>query len=243
MFRNADALAPGKRLLMEAAVKLTAVSRSLNAISIRELAREAGLNPNTFYRHFKSFEELGLAIVEQMVLDIRLPLRELRLKAAESVIPMAQVQISWQEKPELALIRSHQVNNETVKLFFDYVAENPEAFMIGIRELHGASPVLRTKLRKVMAEFSEDMAEDMHNLKLLPEMTPDILRNLGAAISREMFQLSIDFIEQPEERRHLVVEQAQLLVTSLCVGHAVLHGYGHYFSRFDFKDVIRKVSS
>ena len=52
-------------------------TRSLNALSLRELAREAGLNPNTFYRHFKDFDELGMAIIEEMSREIRQPLRAL----------------------------------------------------------------------------------------------------------------------------------------------------------------------
>lgn len=243
MFRNAEALAPGKRQLMEAAVKLSATSRSLSAISIRELAREAGLNPNTFYRHFKNFDELGLAIVEQMVVDIRQPLRELRLKAAEAVIPMSEAVVSWKKMPELSLLRSHQVNNETVKLFFGYVAENPEAFVVGVRELHGASPVMRKALRQVMRDFSEDMADDIKTLKLLPELDAESLHILGAAISREMFQLSIDFIEQPEDKREKIVAQAQQLVTTLCVGHAVMNGYGKLFAKVDIANDFKELMS
>jgi len=48
--------APGKRLLMEAALRLTSTSRSLSSLGLRELAREAGLNPNTFYRHFRDVD-------------------------------------------------------------------------------------------------------------------------------------------------------------------------------------------
>ena len=66
MSLSKSVLAQGKRLLMEAALKLNASTRSLNALSLRELAREAGLNPNTFYRHFKDFEELGMAIIGEM---------------------------------------------------------------------------------------------------------------------------------------------------------------------------------
>ena len=52
--------APGKRLLMEAALRLTSTSRSLSSLGLRELAREAGAEfnfeaikttPNTFDAH------------------------------------------------------------------------------------------------------------------------------------------------------------------------------------------------
>ena len=54
--------APGKRQLMAAALRLSSTSRSLSNLGLRELAREAGLNPNTFYRHFRDVDDLGMEI-------------------------------------------------------------------------------------------------------------------------------------------------------------------------------------
>ena len=51
-------LAPGKRKLIEAALRLTAGGRSFASLGLRELAREAELNPNTFYRHFDTLDRL-----------------------------------------------------------------------------------------------------------------------------------------------------------------------------------------
>ena len=67
--------APGKRLLMEAALRLTSTSRSLSSLGLRELAREAGLNPNTFYRHFRDVDDLGLAVIRDISTQLREPLR------------------------------------------------------------------------------------------------------------------------------------------------------------------------
>lgn len=218
--------AQGKRLLMDAALKLTAQSRSINALGLRELAREAGLNPNTFYRHFKDIDELGLSIIEEMSQQLRLPLRELRKRAAESVVPPELASIGWQENPVLNLQKATLATRETVKLFFDYVAQNPNAFILGIRELHGASPVLRQALRKVMADFAQDMADDIRQLQLLPMLDDATLHQVAAAVSREMFQLSMDYIEQPEQR-NAIFAQAEALVTMLFAGATVLKGHGN----------------
>ena len=63
--------APGKRLLMEAAMRLASSRRSLSSIGLRELAREAGLNPNTFYRHFADVDDLGLAIIRDIATQLQ----------------------------------------------------------------------------------------------------------------------------------------------------------------------------
>ena len=217
-------LANGKRLLMDAALTLTASTRSLNALSLRELAREAGLNPNTFYRHFKDFDELGLAIINEMSSEIREPLRQLRRQAAESVVPAGTEQESWEQNPQLNLAKSRLVNTQTVRLFFDYVATNPNAFILGVRELHGASPVLRKALRQVMQDFARDMAEDIEALGLMPAVENSVLLSIAETISREMFQLSMDYIEQPE-RREEICRKAEQTIIMLSLGSAMLQGY------------------
>ena len=204
---------------------LTAQSRSISALGLRELAREAGLNPNTFYRHFANIDELGLAIIEEMSQQIRQPLRDLRRQAAESVMPAELATISWEENPALNLQKANLVNQTTVKLFFDYVLQNPNAFIMGVRELHGASPVLRQALRKVMADFAADMGEDIRQLNLLPMLDEATVQEVATAVSREMFQLSMDYIEQPEQRPQ-ILQQAESLVTTLFTGATVLKGYG-----------------
>ncbi|MDY6921849.1 MAG: TetR family transcriptional regulator [Pseudomonadota bacterium] len=225
MSLSKSVLAQGKRLLMEAALKLHANTRSLNALSLRELAREAGLNPNTFYRHFRDFDDLGLAIIEEMSREIRQPLRALRRRAAESVTPPGAPLPAWDQDAGLNLARAMAANRATVRLFFDYVAGNPNAFILGIRELHGASPVLRSALRQVMADFARDMAEDVRQLQLVPDLNPEELYAIAETISREMFQLSMDYIEQPDQRQ-AICQQAERMITALTMGSAVLHGHG-----------------
>ncbi|OUS27211.1 hypothetical protein A9Q99_15615 [Gammaproteobacteria bacterium 45_16_T64] len=224
MSQTKSVLAEGKRLLMGAALNLTANTRSLSAFSLRELARSAGLNPNTFYRHFKDFDDLGLTIIEEMMNQIRQPLRDLRREAAESVVPPGSPAISWQENPRLNFVRSIQVSNVTVKLFFEFVESNPKAFILGVRELHGSSPVLRKALRQLMKGFAQDMAEDIEVLGLLPTLSQESLLSVAEVISREMFQLSMDYIEEPE-RRDEICQQAGTSIVNLTMGSAVMAGH------------------
>lgn len=207
--------APGKRLLMEAALRLTSTSRSLRGLGLRELAREAGLNPNTFYRHFKDVDDLGLAVIRDISATLRQPLRDLRREAAlraeqgEQAAPPTLMGID--------LGRGRRVCHETVQLFFDFVDANPEAFLMGVRELHGGSPVLRQALRALMDEFADDMAADILEFGLLPSaMDAALVRQVSGLISHNLFQLSLDYIGEPERRaawRALAEEQVLMLFT------------------------------
>lgn len=211
--------APGKRLLMEAALRLASASRSLSSLGLRELAREAGLNPNTFYRHFRDVDDLGLAVIGEIAAQLRQPLRALRREAALRSVHAAQA-----ERPTLLgidLQRSRRVCHETVQLFFDFVADNPEAFILGVRELHGASPVLRAALEELMDAFGADMAEDILELKLLPDaVSHGAVMQVSNLISRTLFQQSLDYLGQVERRpliRALAVEQILMLFTGVSV--------------------------
>jgi TetR/AcrR family transcriptional regulator, fatty acid biosynthesis regulator len=216
--------APGKTLLLEAALRLTSTSRSLSNLGLRELAREAGLNPNTFYRHFKDVDDLGLTVIRQISTQLRQPLRDLRREAAERAVQSAQ-----EDAPKLFgidLQRGRRVCHETVQLFFDFVAQHPEAFIIGVRELHGASAVLRAALQEVMDEFAADMAEDIVAFKLLPDIVnPGVVLQVSNLISRNLFQLSLDYIGQPESRE-AICALAEEQIVMLFTGASVLQGLG-----------------
>lgn len=216
--------APGKRALIEAALRLVSHSRSLSSIGLRELAREAELNPNTFYRHFATIDELGLAIIEDLAQRLRQPLRQLRRQAAARSIPGEGP--NWIKWLGVDLGRARRVIHETVQLFFDFVLANPEAFIIGVRELHGASPVLREALAEVMEQFAEDMAEDILDFKLLPLTLSDgVVRHISRQVSHGLFQQSLDVLTHREQHKHILqIAEEQILM--LFTGALVLDKIG-----------------
>lgn len=214
--------AMGKRALMLAALRLAMIRRSLSLLGIRELAREAGLNPNTFYRHFKCMDELGLAIIKDVVEPLRRSLHELRVAAA---VAAARDGAAVNSAYGVDLARALPVTQQTVQLFFDFVAENPQAFIVGMRELNGPSPVLRAALKQVMEDFATDMAADVVQLKLLPTLDQATIQQLSSMIIRQMFQASLDFLEQGSER-DVCCTLANAHIVTLFVGAAALKKKG-----------------
>lgn len=209
----------GKRQLMAAALRLSVNNRSLSSIGLRELAREAGLNPNTFYRHFRDVDDLGMALIEEISDQLRQPLRDLRREAAAraACCDLAKQPMLF----GIDMQRGRRVTHETVQLFFDFVDQQPSLFIIGVRELHGASAVLRQALLHVMDEFAEDMALDIIEFKLLPDnLDKAQVRQLSHMVSHSLFQQVLDYLAQPERKkiiRALVEEQIILLFTGAAV--------------------------
>ena len=131
-----NALTGGKLKLVQAALRLITETRSLTSLGLRELAREAGLNPNTFYRHFKNLDEFGLQVLEYIAEDMKSGVRELR-RMAES---------------------SEQASHDTVTFVYHYFLANPAATTVAVRELHGPSPVLRNALESQLDASANEMA-------------------------------------------------------------------------------------
>jgi AcrR family transcriptional regulator len=216
--------APGKRQLMAAALRLSSTSRSLSSIGLRELAREAGLNPNTFYRHFRDLDDLGMALIHDISSQLRQPLRDLRREAAARAVRSSKLSLPMLFGIDLQ--RGRRVTHETVQLFFDFVDQHPGVFIMGVRELHGSSPRLRQALLTVMDEFAEDMAEDIRDFKLLPaNLSEGQVRQISHMVSHNLFQQVLDYLGQPQRQaaiRALAEEQIILQFT----GAAVLQSLG-----------------
>ena len=66
-----------RRQILDAALDLCEDS-SLVALSLRQVAKEVGIVPTAFYRHFDSIEDLGLALVEESFVSLREMLKDVR---------------------------------------------------------------------------------------------------------------------------------------------------------------------
>ncbi|MDR3417416.1 MAG: TetR family transcriptional regulator [Nevskia sp.] len=180
----AEAATPvnGRRRLMQAALRVGAQKRGLQALGLRELAREAGLNPNTFYRHFDSLDDLGLAIIEELGRDLRTTLRGIR-RTVSSVA---------------------EVSPRTIEFVFDYARANPEGFIVAVRELHGTMPAVREALQRMIADVAEEMVEDVLFLDAAPGLELATLREISIAVVQQVFLLTLDYLEHPERREQML---------------------------------------
>jgi AcrR family transcriptional regulator len=210
-------IAQGKTLLIRAALKLAMKTRSIRALGVREIGREAGLNPNTFYRHFSSMDELGLAILNEVIRSLRVPLREMRRTAADSIageVPAVRVPAEYWTT---SLKKTRLVARETINLYFEFVLKNPEAFTIGVTELTGSSPMLREALQGTITDLAADLAEDIRILQLLPMVSDDSVQRISRIVIREIFMLSVDYIERVEAREE-IRELAYFFLINLVAG-------------------------
>ncbi len=174
--------AGGRERLIAAALKLAAEKRSLLALGVRELGRMAGLNPNTFYRHFKTLDELSLAIIDEFAQDLAPALRAIRLSG----------------------LPTETISRRTVEYVFDYARQHPEAFIVGVRELHGSSGRLQQAIRLRIRLVAAEMSEDILATNNVPGITAVMLEELAEPVVEQVFHRTLDYLEEPKRRAELV---------------------------------------
>jgi AcrR family transcriptional regulator len=174
----------GRQRLIDAALRLAARDGStLSSLGLRELAREAGLNHNTFYRHFDHPEELGAAAAEEIAAQIMAGMGEVRRRAE----------------------RHHDATIGAVEYFIEFVLVNADVFRVGIRELHSASSPMRPVLLRVLDAIAQASVEQIRERKLVPLEDTALLFEVALDITRYLFAASLDIIERPRERKALAL--------------------------------------
>ncbi len=190
----------GRQRLIDAALRLGArKGLALNSIGLRELAREADLNHNTFYRHFDTVEELAQAAAEQTTRDLMEGMKRVRQQS-----------------------RKHaDATQGAVKYFLDYVQRKPEAFVLGLRELHGGTPGMRALFRALIDRIAEESVEQITSMDLAPGLDKDVLFVATSSITYYMLYRSIEYIERPTERTKIAA-QMETFIRMQFLGAAAL---------------------
>lgn len=180
----------GKLKLVQAALKLATERSNLTSLGLRELAREAGLNPNTFYRHFKNLDELGLQVLGYIAGEMKTGVRELRM-VAES---------------------SEQAATSTVAFVYNYFLENKAATTVAVRELYGPSPILRRALEQQLNASAREMAEDILDRGLIPRgLSEQTVQEISHMTIRYILFRAMDYIEKPAQREAIQQETERFI--------------------------------
>lgn len=187
--------------LLQAALDLIGEGRSFTSLGIREIAREAAMVPNAFYRHFRNTDELGLALVEEMGITLRRLLREAR---QTGVAPNDMVRRS-------------------VQVYYQYVKQNRLQFLFISSERSGGSRILRLAIRNDVIHFTNEMAQDFRRLGVYPDMPTSSLQMVCGLIVTTMLAAAPEILDLPPEQPLLEQEMTENFVHQLQV---VLLGAG-----------------
>jgi len=150
---------------------------SFASLSLREVARGAGVVPTAFYRHFASMEELGLALVEESFATLRAMIREVR------------------EDPS----RFEHVIRSSVEILVRHVHEHRLHFRFISRERFGGVAAIRHAIRSEIRLFASELATDLARFPYLSAWSTDDLQMMAGLIVNSMVSTAEAIIDAPLE--------------------------------------------
>jgi len=148
-----------RRAILDAALRLCEES-SLGALSLRQVAKEVGIVPTGFYRHFESIEALGLALVDEAFESLRGMLRDVR-----------------RGDPDLP-----DIVDSSVRVLVDHVHRQRAHFLFIARERNAGPPAVRAKIRHGIELFEQELATDIARLPGTEQWSAEDLRVLANLI-------------------------------------------------------------
>jgi AcrR family transcriptional regulator len=163
-----------RQALLDAALLQIEAGESFESLSLRSVARAAGVVPTAFYRHFESMDELGLTLVEESFRTLRSMLRE-----ARDGLP-----------PQHVIRRS-------VEILVEQVREHRLHFVFVVRVGYTGNTVLRHAVRSEIRLLTSELATDLMRFPVLRDWTTEDLQMLAGLLVNTMISTVAAMLDAP----------------------------------------------
>ena len=185
-----------RRALMDAALRQLSADRGFGSLSLREIAREAGIAPTSFYRHFTDLDELGLALVDEAGVALRQLMRQARKR-----------------------IQRHGGAIETsVETFMEYLTDNANLFRLLLRERTGVSRIFRTAVQAEIDHFITELAEDLEKFAASRNRPLWDAHLVAESMVVLVFHLGAEALDAPPRRRSRLKDKLKSELRMILVG-------------------------
>ena len=176
-----------RRQLIDAALGQLSAERSFSSLSLREVAKEAGLAPTSFYRHFSDMDELGLTLVDEAGLTLRQLMRQARQRIAKggSVIKISVI------------------------TFMEFIDNNANIFRLLLRERSGTSADFRSAVNREIRYFTLELTDYLQRANRLEAEIAYLQANTAVTI---VFNAGAEALDMDKnEREQLLLNTIQQL--------------------------------
>ncbi|MEU2736780.1 TetR family transcriptional regulator [Streptomyces sp. NPDC007095] len=187
-----------RQALLDAALELLE-EQSLSSLGLREVTRAVGVAPTAFYRHFRSTEDLGVALVEE---------------ALGSLHPMIGDTVSAAGDSAGRIERA-------VDLIAHHVESHPAHVRFIARERHGGVQRVRQAIREQLERFAEEVKAELAKHPESEGWSDDDLLMLAGLYVDQMLMtasLYLEALEASEEERERVARVATRQMRLIAIG-------------------------
>ncbi|MGA5316583.1 TetR family transcriptional regulator [Streptomyces pseudogriseolus] len=188
-----------RQALLDTALELLE-GQSLSSLGLREVTRAVGIAPTAFYRHFRSVEDLGVALVEE---------------ALGRLHPMIRTIVSTTGDGEERVARA-------VELIAGHVDAHPAHVRFIARERHGGVRAVREAIREQLALFTVEVAEALAGDPVSEGWGEEDLAMLAQLYVDQMLVTASALLEAPVRgaERERVVRMAARRMRLIGIGRA-----------------------
>jgi AcrR family transcriptional regulator len=186
--------------IIAAALKLLGPSRSVSTLSLREVAREAGIAPNSFYRHFRDMDELAVALIDMAGESLR------------QIIGQARQRATF----EVSVVQS------CTDAFMEQLRGDDRLLHILLREGTVGSDAFKHAVERQLRFFEEELGQDLVRLAALkgsglyqPALT-------AKAITRLVFTMGATVLDLPRDKQDELAAQIVKMVRIIIAGTQTL---------------------
>lgn len=186
--------------IIAAALKLLGPSRSISTLSLREVAREAGIAPNSFYRHFRDMDELAVALIDMAGESLRQIIGEARQRASL----------------EVSVVQS------CTDAFMEQLRADDRFLHILLREGTVGSDAFKHAVERQLSFFEEELGQDLIRLAQLKNSGLFQPALTAKAITRLVFTMGATALDLPEEKQAELATQIVQMVRMIIAGTQTL---------------------
>lgn len=187
--------------LMQAALEILGPSRSVSSLGLREIARQAGIAPNSFYRHFHDVDALAIALIKRAGNQLR------------SIIGNARKQAI---RPDGT--RADSVVESSMQVFMQQLNAEEGYLRFLLREGRAGSDAFKTAVEQELAFFENELQTDLVNLERQLGNTIYAPHLVAKAITQLAFAMGAVAAELDEKG------QQQVLADSVSMIHMIISG-------------------
>ncbi len=187
--------------LLAAALTLIGPHRSLSTLSLREVAREAGIAPNSFYRQFRDMDELAVALIDLAGRSLRRIIGQARQRATSS---------------------DRSVVRLSVETFMEQLRADDKLLHVLLREGAVGSDAFKQAVERELRYFEDELQVDLVRLASAEGATLLEPALVSKAITRLVFAMGAIAMDLPPEKDPELVEQMTTMIRMILTGARAL---------------------
>lgn len=191
-----------RRNLIEAALSMIGGGETLDSLSLREVARKAGIAPTSFYSHFADTNALGIVLIDEACLTLR--------------------QLMRQGRREMIAEDNNFAIRQSVLRFVNYLDQNAGLLRLIVRERFGGNEIFRRTIQRELRFIVDELAEDIERIVVEQKRLSIDTRLVAEAATLVLFDFGAAALDMSRTDREIAAERMVKKLTLIFLGGRAL---------------------